>query len=405
MNNFFGIDRIKGESDWEFCWRCIVAKIERQIDCDWQEIIDEFQLGCHIDTLRKSVNVGAFSAYKVAQFYEEKLLNLPKNEESSAEKEIENKKRQLQIERQMLKDERTNLNRLLRTEARWNAIVEMLEEKVEKYEYEPTDYMLSHKYAPSKAEACVLLSDWHIGSDFETFINSFNINIAKVRINYLKESVIEYCELHKVNTLHIEMLGDLVSGIIHLNNRLQNSENIISQIVLTSELLGEFIRDLSRTVPHIKLIYCVGNHGRVNADVKESISEENFEYLIKYYLTIKLENIPNIEWLDNEVTHEMCFFTLDNGRTIASCHGHREKRGSYKFSVKNLTDFSEQYRVDEVHMGHFHNFQIINNVIVNGSLMGCDEYAQNFKYHAQPSQTLRVYDEKGNVISYEIILN
>ena len=175
MNNFFGIDRIKGESDWEFCWRCIVAKIERQIDCDWQEIIDEFQLGCHIDTLRKSVNVGAFSAYKVAQFYEEKLLNLPKNEESSAEKEIENKKRQLQIERQMLKDERTNLNRLLRTEARWNAIVEMLEEKVEKYEYEPTDYMLSHKYAPGKAEACVLLSDWHIGSDFETFINSFNI--------------------------------------------------------------------------------------------------------------------------------------------------------------------------------------------------------------------------------------
>ena len=56
-------------------------------------------------------------------------------------------------------------------------------------------------------------------------------------------------------------------------------------------------------------------------------------------------------------------------------------------------------------MGHFHNFQIINNVIVNGSLMGCDEYAQNFKYHSQPSQTLRVYDEKGNVVSYEIILN
>ena len=97
----------------------------------------------------------------------------------------------------------------------------------------------------------------------------------------------------------------------------------------------------------------------------------------------------------------MCFFTLNNGRTIASCHGHREKRGSYKFSVKNLTDFSEQYRVDEVHMGHFHNFQIINNVIVNGSLMGCDEYAQNFKYHAQPSQTLRVYDEKGKKINLE----
>ena len=100
----------------------------------------------------------------------------------------------------------------------------------------------------------------------------------------------------------------------------------------------------------------------------------------------------------------MCFYTLQNGKTIASLHGHREKRQSYKDAVKNLSDYSETYRVDEVHMGHFHNHQVINNVLINGSLMGCDEYAQNFKYHAKPSQVLRVYDNNGNTVTYEIIL-
>lgn len=403
MNNFFGIDRLKGESDFEFCLRCCLAKINGEIDADWQEIVDEFNLECHRDTLRKNF-VGSMGVQHVVELYEEKLLNLPKNEPCDAVKEIEQKRQQLVKEKQKLKDERTVLNRLLRTEARWEAVIELLEEKVEKYEYSETDYLLSHKYAGKNTEACLLLSDWHIGAGCDTYLNTFNIDVAKARVEHLKQCVIEYCELHKIQTLNIEMLGDLVSGIIHVSNRLVQCENIIESTVIASELLAELIKDLSRIVPKIRLVYCVGNHGRVNADVRESISEENFEYLIKYYLTTKLENLPNVEWLENDINHEMCFYSLNNGKTIASCHGHREKRGSYKHSVKNLTDYSETYRVDEVHMGHFHNHQIINNVVVNGSLMGCDEYAQNFKYHALPSQTLRVYDEKGNTITYEIIL-
>ena len=34
-NNFFGIERRENETDWEFCWRCICAKIEKTIDCEW----------------------------------------------------------------------------------------------------------------------------------------------------------------------------------------------------------------------------------------------------------------------------------------------------------------------------------------------------------------------------------
>ena len=95
----------------------------------------------------------------------------------------------------------------------------------------------------------MLLSDWHIGSEIWTFHNKFNLSIAKGRIDRLKQCVIDYCELHKVETLYIEMLGDLVSGNIHLTTRLNNNEDVIKQTIETSEILGDLIYDLSTKVP------------------------------------------------------------------------------------------------------------------------------------------------------------
>ena len=399
MNNFFGIDRIKGESDWEFCWRCIVAKIERKIDCDWQEIIDEFQLGCHIDTLRKSVNVGAFSAYKVAQFYEDKLLNLPKNEESSAEKEIENKKRQLQIERQMVKDERTNLNRLLRTEARWNAIVEMLEEKVDKYSYEPTEYMLTHKYAPTKAEACVLLSDWHIGSTSNNHWNVFNLEVARERINKLLDKTIEYCLLHKVNTIHVELLGDLVNGYLHVGNRIENEEDVISQIMTTSELISNFLNELANHIPSVKVYSSTGNHGRCSANLKESLNVENFERLIPWYLKARISN-PKIELIKNEIDDNLIVIRFLN-EVIYCVHGHLDKPNVI---IENWSRMLKEFPT-EAHLGHFHSYKEFDEydmtVTVNGTLSGVDEFAKKIRKTSKPMQTLMIYNEEGESLAEE----
>ena len=401
MNEFFNVKRMQDETDFEFLLRVCMAKHNKEIDADWTEIVEAFNLGCHCDTLRKKF-CGPFAVHHVVKYYEEKIYQLLQDNKTAPEKELDNKIKQLQLEKQKVKDQRTELNRLMRTQARWEQLMEIIDEKVTSYE--PVTLNKISKNNKQNAEACLLLSDWHIGSSFDTYIEKFNIDIAKESISRLKQCTIDYCLLHNVETLYIEILGDMVSGIIHIGNRLAQTENIVQQNIMASELLAELIYELSKVVPNIKLIYCVGNHGRVNADIKESISEENFEYFIKYYLETKLKNLENIEWLENEINHEMCFYTLDNGKTIAALHGHREKRQSYKDAVKNLSDYSETYRVDEVHMGHFHNHQVINNVLINGSLMGSDEYAQNFKYHAKPSQTLRVYDSNGNTITYEIIL-
>lgn len=408
-NNFYGIERKTEETDFEFCLRCCLAKQNKELDCEWADLVEAFPLlnNCHYDTLRKNF-VGKMGVGEVVKFYEDKIAHLatqyePDELQQEFMLQLEQKQQELKKERFKLNDERGRLNSLLRTEARWEMVVDYLKKTVESYQYKPTDYIVYKKYEGGETEASLLLSDWHIGTEFHTFHNTYGLDVAKSRANRLKDDVIDYCELHKVKTLYIEILGDMTSGNIHLTTRLSNSENVIEQVVETSELLAKFIHEVSLVVPNIKLVYCVGNHGRVNASVKESLAEENFEYLIRWHLETKLQYLENVEWIYNTIDKEVAYYELECGRNIASCHGHREK--NYKEAVKNLTHYFGVCKVDEVHMGHFHNHQVINNVIVNGSFMGTDEYAGSLRFNDIPSQTLRIYDTKGNFITYQINLN
>ena len=394
--------KLENETQWEYIKRITENKNVYDIDySEWSKLICGYD--CSSENGRKAYYVVKRLIDKLDDEMTQQIIE-SSNQQDIDDKlvELEMKKIELYKERVKLRDERNERNKLYTVEARWENIVELLKEYVIAYKSAPTDYVEHTRYEGSKNEACLLLSDWHIGSEIWTFHNKFNLDIAKGRIAKLKQNVIDYCELHKVETLYIEMLGDLVSGVIHLTTRLNNNEDIIKQTILTSELLSEFIYDLSKVVPKFKLVYCVGNHGRVSANVKESLNEENFEYLIRWYLETKLKDIQNVEWLYNTIDKEICVFTLDNGRTIASAHGHKEK--NYKEATKNLTQYLEYAKVSEVHIGHLHNPQLINNVVVNGSLSGCDEYAQDLRFNNTPCQVMRVYDDKGNFITYEINL-
>lgn len=407
--NFYGILKKEEETDFEFCLRCCLAKHNKEIDIDWCDIVDAFPLlnNCHYDTLRKNFS-GKMGVGEVVKFYEEKIANMIINNQSQDIQnellmEIEQKQQELKKERYKLNDERNRLNSLLRTEARWEVIIEYLKQTLESYTYKPSDYITYKRYEGGQTEASLLLSDWHIGTSFKTFHNLYNLDVAKSRADRLRDDVIDYCVLHKVKTLYIEILGDITSGNIHLTTRLSNNENVIQQVIEASEMLSKFVYEISLVVPNVKLVYCVGNHGRVNANVKESMSEENFEYLIRWHLETRLAQLPNVSWVYNVIDKEVAQYELECGRSIASCHGHREK--NYKEAVKNLTHYFGACKVDEVHMGHFHNHQIINNVVVNGSFMGVDQYASELRYNDIPSQTLRIYDTKGNFITYQINLN
>lgn len=313
--------------------------------------------------------------------------------------ELEGKKVELQKERYKLQDQRRQYHSLVRTEARWEVLVDSIKDEIAKL---PALNWHSHRHylTFSGNEASLLLSDWHIGTEIDTPHNTFNLKVAQERIDKLKHDTIKHCKLNSVETLHVNIAGDMISGVIHVTTRILNQENVVSQVMTCSELLSRLINDLAIEIPSVNINYTIGNHGRVSANVKESLDSENFEYLILEFLKLRLKDTKNIRFNESKVDKEIVTYKVF-GETIALVHGHREKKPFD--STKELSAFLGE-KVDTVMMGHFHNFAVRNNVVVNGCLSGSDEYANNLRFNNAPSQVLMIHFRDGNKALYEIIL-
>ena len=394
------------ETQWEYGLRIIESKTDGEIELEWQDIVELLDLDVHRDSLRKATNVTPYSGVAVAKYYKEKIEQMLTQQEGtdvniqSLIDELEIKKIELMKEKVKLQDQRRQYHSLIRTEARWENLLDLIREEIAKLPTLSWDKP-KHQTIDNSHQASLLLSDWHIGSFINTPHNQFNTIVAKERVEKLKHDTLVYCKMHNVTTLNVNLMGDLISGIIHVTTRLNNQENVVKQVTLCSEILADLINDLANEIQFVNINYTIGNHGRVSANVKESLDSENFEYLILEFLKLRLANTKNVSFNTSDVDKEIVTYETYNG-TVAVVHGHRERKMFE--STKELSHFLGT-KIDIVMMGHFHNFAVKNNVIVNGCLSGADEYANNLRFNNAPSQTLVIHFENGNKALYEIILN
>jgi len=393
----------ENESKFEYGLRLITIKCEdNPQDLDWQDLVDILQLGIHKDSLRKACNTTEYSAYNVMKYFKENIAvnNITDND---IIKEIEYKRIEMQKDKIRLQDQRTSLTKIVREEARWENLKEEILKRVDNINNNyPLLYDKENNYyeQDSKREALLLVSDAHYGIDIKNIVNEYNPTIAKERFNKLTYKTIKYCKENKVKTLNVLLAGDLISGIIHNNLRLQNSEDIIQQIINVSEILAQMFTLLSKAIPNIKIEYTVGNHSRISPNKNDSIESENFEYLLPWYLSsrlIKLENIEIIKSEFNEIVHMKIF-----GYDILGVHGQNDKLTSVVHDLTKITRIIPYM----ICYGHLHkDFRNEDGtvVVVNGSLSGIDEYAFSKRYLSVPHQKLIIFEEGvGEICTYKI---
>ena len=196
----------------------------------------------------------------------------------------------------------------------------------------------------------------------------------------------------------IEINGDMIHGIINTSNRVQSEEDAVSQVIIVSNMLSYFINELKPYVHNLKVITTLGNHGRLIADKKAAINKENMEMLIVEFLRLKLNDIIVIS------SNGLDFIKYNfANRVICLAHGQYDKINQV------VEDFTKMYKCvpNEIHLGHTHAYKDINEsniyVTVNGSLMGCDEYAVNLRKVTKPSQSLIIYGEDRGI--FELVLD
>lgn len=392
------LERKTNESKLEYLLRLCKYKIEEKPnDLDWQDIVELTNLNVHRDSLRKAMNI-QFGAYAVMKFYEDKIQNGYSNNDLL--QDFIEEKKELEKMKMQYQDQKREYRKYLKSEAKFEHLLSEMKKAIK--ELSPL-YIKEDKYNSCLGcEASLILSDWHLGLKCKNHWNEFNYKIARERIEKLKRKVIKYCNKHIVDTLHIEIIGDMINGSIHLGNRVESEEDVISQAMSTSEIIANFINDLANEIPSVRVYTLYGNHGRVSPSKNDSIDVENFERLIEWYIKVRLENIDNIKICENEYDETFGYYQLQDGRNIVFSHGNYDKVS------RVIDDYSKMLKIhiDEVHLGHFHNYNEKDDsgrtLLINGTLSGTDTYSKNLRLVGKPMQTLRIYDE--DICTYKIYL-
>ena len=326
-----------------------------------------------------------------------KLLNKidENNCEYDAIKDLENLRDEIYKERCRLQDIQREKRNDLRVEARFENLLEVVKDNIGFMPtYEIKDFKPINKNQDKKY-AVLQLSDWHCGALVDNQFNYYNVDTMVDRATKVRNNALEYCKLHNVTDLVIEINGDMVNGAIHISSRVESEEGVIQQVITVTDVLAKLINSMKPYFNSIKIVTTLGNHGRLTPNKSDSITNENFEMLIPTMLRDKLSDVKIIDSKGLDFTK----YEID-GKIIMVSHGQNDSM------TKVISDFSKMFKVvpNEIHLGHTHSYTDINDcdikVTVNGSLIGSDDYAVTIRKVTTPSQNLIVY-EKDRCI-YEI---
>lgn len=258
----------------------------------------------------------------------------------------------------------------------------------------------------SDSEAILLLSDWHIGVLVDNFYNKFNAQIANDELDALIDQVCSYCSNFKVSRLNVINMGDLIHGGIHTNARIEQEFDVVTQVEVAGQLLYKVLAGVENAAPTVTYRSCSDNHSRLMPNKSEHIEKENFGRLIDWWVEAKLEQGNHtIKVIRDNLDFGLGKFDLLNGQKVAFAHGHED---SINQAFQNFIGATREF-IDYALLAHYHNpkeksFQDCK-VIVNGSLVGTEQYALSKRLFASPTQKLLIIDDNNTFVDISLNVN
>ena len=371
----------------------LMDKVNGIVEMSWDDICDVIGVDVHPDSLRKAFATTPYGGYAVATH----LMDRTAGELTDDMVErLQIKRDEEYKERVRLQDARRMYNKELREEARFENLRDVM---VNEIKHLPELNIGEYKEPPfdDVPTAMLLISDLHYGATSDNVLNLYNTDVCKERMQTLLHKTLDYCKLHDVQELYVNLGGDLVHGIIHVSGRVEQEEDVISQTMHVAELLSRFIATLMENIPKVHIVGVQGNHSRVSAERKQSLNAENFERIIFEYISNRL-GVPVIRnGLEDWVAYSI------GNRKIFLEHGDKTNLASIRTKAINVLG----YVPDEILTGHLHHMEVIEehgtDIVVNGSVMGTDSYAMKHRLHTEPYQVLRIYNGD-DVCTYKVML-
>lgn len=316
----------------------------------------------------------------------------------------ENKRliKEVKKEKQKLSDERVEFNRQIRQEARKESYADMVK-RIICEDVEPVNITVHYTLFNSQTDLLCHLTDIHTGIEINNWKNVFNEDVLKQRIEKYTSDILDIRGLHQSQDCYL-VIGEILSGLIHNNLRLQNNMDLMEQFKYISELISAMLVRLANNFNHIYVYTTPGNHSRISPKKEDALDGENMDILLPFYLKARLQNIENIDICDNTIEPEIAMFSI-RGNTIMSAHGHKDSPSNV---VQNFT-LMFGIKPSIVLLGHRHLNGLTTvydtKVIESGCVSGEDQYATSIRKSNRPEQTVSVIGENGLICLYDIQLD
>ena len=317
--------------------------------------------------------------------------------------ELDAKRIEFQKERQKFYDQRNALNKVIRERSRQEELNEILCEAIQSGNLPQLNYQRT-EIEPSDNDLLVSLNDIHYGANVQNYWNTYNSDICRDMMCRYLDKIISIGETHGSENCIVWANGDEISGNIHQSIAITNKENVIEQIKGVSELIAEFLAELSKHFRQVTYVSVAGNHSRIDPNKDKALTSERLDDLIEWYLAARLQNFDNVVVGGGEKVDCTMYLVDVRGKTYCGVHGDFDGSAT---KIQALQTMAKK-QLYAVLSGHLHHCKIDDvqgiKTVMAGSFLGIDDYCVQKRIYGEPEQMVCVCDQGGIRCSYCIKL-
>lgn len=378
-------------------------KAQKISDVDWNDIVEKYNLNVHYDTLRKSSQFITGGSFVSEYFKWKESQRNSDDKEDSYFKELRLQRQETQKEIVKLRDERNELRRIIREEARKESYKDQFLRNIVEYQGQPLEYEENARFKgvlKTDNDLLISLFDIHAGMESNNFFNTYNQDVLKDRLNEYLDKIFEVQIRHGSENAYL-VLSETISGFIHPTLRIENNQDMIEQFLMITDYLSQFIRELSYHFNEVNVYMAIGNHGRLSPKKDDNLTHENMDNLVLPFLEAKLQNFDNVICHKNDIEDTIAMFAI-RGTNVFSSHGDRETPQN---AIQKLTLFTGT-RPDIYLCGHRHTNAMSTvydaKILQAGCLSGADSYCMDKRLKNKPEQLLAIVNNKGLDCIYDV---
>lgn len=262
-------------------------------------------------------------------------------------------------------------------------------------------------------EYVLTISDIHLGAEFRSLNNEYNVEECARRFAILRERTLDFIKDNDLVHLTIINLGDCVQNILRLSDIQLNQQPVVKSIVDVATLISRFLNDISQAcrVTYYHVPYANHDQLRPLGSKANALSAEDVSYVISNYILTAVSENDRVEVKLAPENQNYLSFQIFNFNILAA-HGH---------NVRNIERFQRDIsymtrtHYDFAFLGHYHTEKSITvgeglfhdcETLIAPSFIGSDPYADSLAVGSRPASMIYGFDPfEGHIETYKIILN